>query len=62
MENNKLLDELKSQNQLLKDLFIFSLCKEGYNDAEIRAIFGKVDNNRIRKISSGLKRVKTNKK
>jgi len=57
MENIKIFEEIKNQNQLLKDLFVFMLCREGYNDSEIRSILGKIDNNRIRKIGSGLKRV-----
>ncbi|OGZ05934.1 MAG: hypothetical protein A2845_03990 [Candidatus Lloydbacteria bacterium RIFCSPHIGHO2_01_FULL_49_22] len=58
----EILEQIKYQNSQLRDIFIFLLSREGYNDSEIRAIVGSVDNNKIRKISAGLKRIKKLKK
>lgn len=55
MDNKKIVDELQNLNKTIKDLFTFLLCKEGYTKEQIRGIFGKIDNNRITKISAGLK-------
>lgn len=57
MEDKKILEELKKQNQFFKDLIVFLLSKERYSDSQIREIVGKVDNNRIRKISAGIKKI-----
>ena len=61
MENNKISEELKKLNETTKDLFIFLLCKEGFGQKEIRSVFGKIDNARITKINSGIKRINANK-
>ena len=54
--DNKFLEELKKQNDLIKGIFVFLLSKEGYSDSQIRGAIGKVDNNRITKIRTGLKK------
>lgn len=59
--DNKIFNELKKLNETTKDLFLFLLCKEGFGQKEIRSVFGKVDNSRITKISSGIKRANSNK-
>lgn len=58
MDNEELANELKATNKLLSNLFIFLLAREGYTDSQIRAVFGKIDNNRIRQVSVGLKNKK----
>ena len=59
--DNKIIDELKKLNETTKDLFIFLLCKEGFGQKEIRSVFGKIDNARITKIKSGIKKVNAEK-
>lgn len=56
--NKQILQELKTTNKLLSNTLIFLLAREGYTDAQVRAVFGKIDNNRIRQLSSGLKNKK----
>ena len=59
--DNKIIDELKKLNETTKDLFIFLLCKEGFGQKEIRSVFGKIDNARITKIKSGIKKANAEK-
>ena len=59
--DNKIIDELKKLNETTKDLFIFLLCKEGFSQKEIRSVFGKIDNARITKIKSGIKKANSGK-
>lgn len=54
----QVFQELKSTNKLLSSVLIFLLAREGYSDVQIRSIFGKMDNNRIRQLSAGLKNKK----
>ncbi len=54
MEQNKIVKQLDVLNKTINDVFLFLLCREGYTSDQIRGIFGKVDNNRIAKIRSGL--------
>ncbi len=58
---NKIIEELQKLNDTTKDLFIFLLCKEGFGQKEIRSVFGKIDNSRITKIMSGIKKNDKNK-
>lgn len=53
--DRQILEELKTSNKMLSNLLIFALAREGYSDTQIRAIFGKIDNNRIRQLSTGLR-------
>lgn len=59
--DNRIIEELKKLNDTMKDLFLFLLCKEGFGQKEIRSVFGKVDNSRITKISSGIKKANSDK-
>lgn len=56
--NQQALQELKVTNKILSNILIFLLAREGYSDPQIRAVFGKMDNNRIRQLSAGLKNKK----
>ena len=53
--NNQILQELKATNKLLSDIFIFLLAREGYTKPQIRTVFGKMDNDRVRRVIVGLK-------
>ncbi|MDD2753336.1 MAG: hypothetical protein PHT44_01895 [Candidatus Portnoybacteria bacterium] len=55
--DNKIINELKNLNEVVKDLFIFLMCREGFGQKEIRTVFGKIDCARITKIASGIKKV-----
>ncbi len=61
MENKEIIKELKCLNKIIKDLFIFLLCREDYTQGQIRAVLGKVNNTRITQISSGLKKANLDK-
>jgi hypothetical protein len=56
--DKQILQEVKVMNKVLSNTLIFLLAREGYSDPQIRAIFGKMDNNRIRQVSTGLKNKK----
>ena len=56
--DQQVTQELRAMNKLLSNILIFLLAREGYSDPQIRAIFGKIDNNRIRQVSKGLKNKK----
>jgi hypothetical protein len=58
MENTKILKELQDINKTIKEMFIFLLCREGYSQAQIRNIFGKIDNTKITKVGAGVKKSK----
>lgn len=55
-KNEKFLKELQDINKTIKDIFIFLLCCEGYTQGQIRKVFGKIDNAKITKIKSGIKK------
>jgi hypothetical protein len=61
MENKEIVKELKCLNKIIKDLFIFLLCREDYTQGRIRAVLGKVNNTRITQIGSGIKSIRPNK-
>lgn len=61
MENKEIVKELQALNKTVKELFLFLLCRESYSKSQIREIFGKVDNNKITKIRSGLEKINKNK-
>lgn len=61
MENKEIIKELQALDKTIKELFLFLLCRENYNKSQIREIFGKVDNNKITKIRSGLEKINKNK-
>lgn len=59
--NQPILEELKIANKTLSNILIFLLVKEGFGQKEIRPIFGKIDNARITKINSGIKKINAEK-
>ena len=50
--------EIQKIEELLKDLFILELGRSGFGRGEIRGVLGKIDNTRISRILSTLKKVR----